>query len=456
MQVVILGGGRVGSSIADLLAANRHAVTVVERDPQLVELLDEQHQVSVLEGSASQSTTLFNAGVGSADLCLAVTGDDETNLIAASMAKAMGARRVAARVYSQIFQDRSTFDYQRHFQIDRLLSIEYFTALELSRSIRDDGELVIEHFASGAIEMQEVLITRQSNSTGKPLSALSLPSDVRIGSIQRESTTRIATAVDTVEPGDRVAFIGMAEAIEELKGKFYAKSVQRRKVVIAGGGETGVHLATLLHTRRYNVRIMERNRVRCDELTSLNVPATVLCCDARSRPNLEEESVNEASAFIACTGKDEDNILACVEAEEVGAKRRVAVIDRPDYANIVKKLGINEAVSSRAVLASHVLGLMNTGSVVERHSQILGSGIDIVELEVQPNAPVTRDTLKDVRLPSPALIGGVLHQGEAIMPSATFRFSAGDTAIALVPTARVMELAKYFCESAPAEFRVAR
>ncbi|MGL4943253.1 MAG: Trk system potassium transporter TrkA [Thermoguttaceae bacterium] len=444
MRVVILGGGMVGSAIADLLAANRHTVTVVEQDPHLVELLDEQHQVSVVEGNASRSSALFTAGVGSADLCLAVTGNDETNLIAASMAKAMGARRVAARVYSQIFHDRSTFDYQHHFGIDRLLSIEYFTALELSRRIRSEGELVIEHFVRGAIEMQEVLIARQSGSTGKPLSALSLPSDVRIGAIQRESTTQIATASDTIEPGDRVTFIGIAGAIEEIKGKFYTKSIVRKKVVIAGGGETGMHLATILNTRRYSVRVMERSRVRCDELTSRNLPATVLCCDARSRSNLEEENVGDAEAFIACTGQDEDNILACVEAEAVGVPLRVAIIDRPDYANIVTRLGIQAAVSSRAVLASHVLSMLNTGAVVVRHSHMLGSGIDIVELEVQPGAPITQAALKDVNLPSPTVIGGVVQEGEPMMPSATFQFRPGDKAIAIVHVSNVMELAKCF------------
>lgn len=434
----------VGSAIADLLAGNRHAVTVVERDAHLVDLLDEQLQVSVCHGSASQAMTLFAAGVGSADLCLAVTGDDETNLIAASMAKAMGSRRVAARVYAQIFHNRSTFDYQDHFKIDRLLSMEYFTALELSRRIRGAGEMVIEHFAHGKIEMQEVLISRQSKATGKRLAELSLPHEVRIGAIQRGSHAAIATANDTIEPGDRVTLIGISEDIEEVKTHFHTQSFRPKKVVIAGGGETGSHLASILQARHYHVRIMDRDRMRCDALNASKTRATVLCCDARSRSNLEEERVGEADAFIACTGKDEDNILACVEAEAVGVPLRVAIIDRSDYTNVITKLGIQEAVSSRMVMAQHVLSLMNTGAVVVRHSQILGNGIDIVELEVQPNSPITRDVLMNIKLPSPSIIGGVVRDGEACMPSAQFLFRAGDTAITFVGASHVVEMQRCF------------
>ena len=124
MNIVILGAGTVGTSIADLLSQREDSVTVVDIDAQKTSLINEQFDVRVVTGSASQSSILFQAGIVSADVCLAVTGSDETNLVAASIAKSMGCRRSIARVFSPVFRDLSTFDYQRHFGIDRLLSLE--------------------------------------------------------------------------------------------------------------------------------------------------------------------------------------------------------------------------------------------------------------------------------------------------------------------------------------------
>ena len=148
MRILTLGGGTVGTWIADLLCRNRHSVTVVDIDPIHTRRINDELDVRAITGSASQSSVLFQAGVMSADLCLAVTGDDEVNLVGASMAKAMGARRSIARVYAPVFRDLSTFDYQRHFGIDRLLSLEHLSATELARNIRNPGECDCREFCS--------------------------------------------------------------------------------------------------------------------------------------------------------------------------------------------------------------------------------------------------------------------------------------------------------------------
>ena len=142
MKIVVFGAGTVGSSIADLLCRNRHSVTVVDSNKEHARRINEELDVRVVHGSASESSILFQAGVIGADLCLAVTGSDEVNLVGASLAKAMGTHRAVARVYSSVFRDLSTFDYQRHFKIDRLLSLEHLSAMELARGIRAPGSLI--------------------------------------------------------------------------------------------------------------------------------------------------------------------------------------------------------------------------------------------------------------------------------------------------------------------------
>ncbi len=314
MEIVVLGAGTVGSSIANRLCREGHSVTVVDHDAERARRVYDEMDVRTVTGSAAQSSVLFQAGVLGADLCLAVTGSDEVNMIAASMAKAMGARRTIARVYASVFRDMSTFDYQRHFQIDRMLSLEHLSAMELAREIRHPGAVAVESFARGELEMQELIISEDTASIEVPLRDLKLPSGVRIGSISRGGELKIARAEDRVAPGDRITLIGTREDIDDVRGKFQKSLPPKRGVVIAGGGETGYHLARVLEGRRFAVLLLEVDRQRAEFLAAHLKHPTVVNADAQRRASLEEERVGSADVFVACTGEDEDNIMSCVEA----------------------------------------------------------------------------------------------------------------------------------------------
>ena len=378
MRIVVLGGGTVGTWIADLLCRHRHSVTVVDNNPSNCRLINNELDVRVVTGSASQSSVLFQSDVIGADLCLAVTGDDEVNIVAASMAKAMGARRSIARIYGPVFHDVSTFDYQRHFGIDRLLSLEHLTAMELARGIRNPGSVVLEHFARGELEVLEVVMEEPTKAIGVSLKDLGLPKTIRIGSIYRDGRMWIAAAEDVIELNDRITIIGNRQDVDEVKGTLQKKQSRRNTVVIAGGGETGYHLARSLQGERFSVVLMEQAVERSEFLAKHLVRSTVVQADATRRSILEEERVGSADYFIACTGDDENNIMAGVEARDIGAKNIMAVVGRPDYANVVGKLGIDLAVSPRDVLALQILGFLNTGPVISR-STLLGGGVGVYE-----------------------------------------------------------------------------
>jgi len=437
MRIVVLGAGTVGTSIAQRLCDDRHSVTVVDQDAAHVRRVNDELDVRAVTGSAAQSSVLFQAGVLGADLCLAVTGFDEVNLVAASMAKAMGARRTIARVYGPVFRDVSTFDYQRHFNIDRLLSMEHLSAMELAREIRHPGAVAVETFARGELEMQELVITQKTPAVGVPLRQLKLPAGVRIGSILRDGAMKIAGAEDRVELGDRVTLIGTRDDIDDVKDAFQREAPPKQNVVIAGGGETGYHLARVLEGRRYSVVLMERDRQRCEYLAAGLKHATVVNADAQRRAAMEEERVGSAHVFVACTGDDEDSIMACVEARELGAGTIMCVIGRPDYANVVGKLGIDHAVSPRDVTAREVMGFLNTGPVITRAPLEQGQPIDILEIEVMPGSPATRDVLAELALPPQCLIGAVMRESYVMVPGADDRFAPGDTVVALVDRSAV-------------------
>jgi trk system potassium uptake protein TrkA len=444
MRIAVLGAGTVGTSIAEMLCQHRHNVTVVDSDPAATQRADDELDVRAITGSAAQSSVLFQAGVPGTDLCLAVTGSDEANMIAASIAKAMGARRTMARVYAPVFRDLSTFDYRRHFGIDRLLSLEHLSAMELARAIRHPGSIAVENFARGELEMQELAITEKTDAIGVPLQELSFPKGVRIGSINRDGKLSIARAEDEIAVGDRISLIGSREDIDEAKAMFEIEPPEKLGVLIAGGGETGYHLARVLEGRRCGVVLMEANRPRCDFLAAHLDYTTVVHADVQRRASLEEERVGDADVFVACTGEDEDNIMACVEAKELGAKTIMALVSRPDYANVMGKLGIDRAVSPREVVAKQVLGFLNTGPVISRMPLMPGGNIDILEIEVVEEAPVTEHALAGVRFPPLCLIAAVIHGNYVKLPGADDRLRPGDTVVALVQDAVVEETVKLF------------
>ena len=464
MRVLILGGGTVGASIAEFLCKKNHQVTVVDSNPAVIHGLDSELDVGVVTGSASLSSVLFQAGVTTADLCLALTGVDEVNMVASSMAKAMGATRVAARVYAKVLRDLSTFDYGDHFHIDRLLSIEHLTAMELARRIREPGAMTIEYFAHGDLELHEVAITRESASTGVPLAELKLPPEVRIGSIHRDNAITIAAADDEIRVGDRVTILGARADVEEVKKRFNTASAVKKSVAIAGGGETGFHLAQTLANRNYLVKLIESDRDRCDWLaTQFDAKTSIICGDARRQKMLEEERIGASDFFVAATGDDENNILACFEAKSLGADNALAVINSPDYAGVIGKLRISvenndgsaqpssglkidHTVSPREVIERQIEGLLHTGPLVFDDPYLLGGKISVVELEVGPNSRVTREPLLNCQLPKRSLIASVVRDRFVQVPGGQFQMKAGDLVVALVYEDDIPTLVEAFAQ----------
>ncbi len=443
MQVVVLGAGRVGRNIAAMLAQERHEVTVVDRNPALIQRINEELDVRGLVGEAAQSSVLFQAGVGSADICLAVTGVDEVNLVAASLAKAMGTRRSVARVYAPIYRDYSTFDYRRHFRIDRLVSLEHLAAMELARAIRRSEVSLVESLVRGELEIQEVSIRSKVPAVGVPLKNLRLPRGVRVGSISRNGKWFIAGAEDVVAVGDQVMLIGAREQLAKVYDLFGIE-LSRLRVVIAGGGETGYHLAQMLDNPNFAVVLFENNPERCQFLAAHLERVTVLNADAQQRSVLEQEHVGDADVFVACTGDDEDNIIACVEALDLGVKRTMAIVARPDYANVVHKLGIEIAISPRLVLARQVRSFLTRGPVVSRIPLAERSGIFVLEIEVPERAPICGCELAQVPLPRQSLIAAVIREAYAWTPGGDDRICPGDTVVVLVRDYAIEEVIEQF------------
>ncbi|MCA9215747.1 MAG: Trk system potassium transporter TrkA [Planctomycetales bacterium] len=442
MNVVVLGAGTVGRTVAELLCGRGVDVCVMDQDPDVVRRVEEQLDVRTVCGSAYDVSKLFQAGIQAADLCLAVTSSDEVNLVGASIAREMGASRCVARVFNPIFRDTSTFDYQRHFQIDRLISLEHLTALELAKHIRSTSVMAVESFLRGGIEVHGIHVGRRVRALGIPLKDLQLPKTVRVGLIRRADASVIPGANDFVSEGDHVALIGARTELQKVVQLFEDRSGERSRVVIAGGGEIGLNLARLLERTRCHVTVLENDPERCDFIAERLPQATVLRADVKSKADLEEARVGSGDVFVACTGHDEENIVCGVEAKELGCRRLLTVVRSPDYANVLERLGIDVAVSPREAMARQIVGLVARGPVRER-SPIAGGTAEVWEIEVRKGAPITTAPLREQSM-SGALVAAI-ERGEYVkVPDADDQLRPGDTAVVMVQNAAEMEVLRLF------------
>ncbi len=443
MRIVILGAGTVGTSVAMTLYKHRHDVTIVERNPAVVQQLQDSTDALIIEGSVSHAATLFKADIMNADLCLALTDSDETNILAASLAKAMGARRTIARVFSPMFHNFSTFDYRGHFNIDRFLSLEQLTALRLARMIDQyTGVLNLEDTSSGGIVLLEFAIPASAKSVGKAIKNLGFPSGVRVGTLRRGGKNYIVSAEDVLQADDHLTLIGSQTDVNRVRKDLEAEKPRPKDIIIVGGGETGCHLARMLQ-KTHRIQILEANMERCRQLgTMLDRSVEILNADAQKR-DVQEEFVRQTDVFVACTGNDENNLMTCVEAKELGAKEVLSIINRSDYGNVVKKLGIDYSVSPREEAALEVMNFLNTGAVIFNDG-ILGSGIRLLEVEAQEDSIILSVPLKDAKLSPHCVVLAAVHAGQMCVPGADYRFSVGDTAIVVAHDRNVGEALKKF------------
>lgn len=436
MNVFIAGGGRIGYHIARLLSQEKHDVTVIEADSSRAEQVDYSLDVSTVEGNAVSVMLLQELGVGEADLFIAVMGTDELNLIAAATAKGLGARQVLARVDDPAYIE-SNILYETILGIDYILSPEALTALEIAKYIESPGMISTEDFGRGLVKMRQLRVTKSPTSAGKTLKDIQLPPGTLVGAISRNGTTIIPHGDSTIEPGDVVAFIGERDKIDKALAQFKGTEPKLQRVVIMGGGSIGLHLAQLLESRQIGVKILDWNLQRCNQIAATLKKAKVVCRDATTRTSLEQEHVDQSDVFVSCTSDDERNIMASVLAKEVGVTQTISVVHQPDFAPLVRKLGIDHAVTPRASVANRILRLVHQKTVASL--AVLEEGeVEIVELTVSEGAHIAGRALKDVDLPRGTLIASILRGDEVLVPKGNSIVWAGDSVI-LIASANLID-----------------
>ncbi len=424
MNVVIAGAGEVGTYIAERITDEGHDVTIVELDPLRAEELSQSLDVNVISGNASSVQVLRNAAVARCDLFLSLTANEEVNLVSASVAGRLGAAKTVARIDEAVLREDPAFSYQAHFGIDEMFSPHMFAALEMASFIRNPGSLAVEHFAQGTVAMRQVIVGERSRYVDRKLSELGIPKDVRIACITR-STELVIPAGDTVlQAGDTAVLIGETEKVSEFRKNFKWERSDRQRIVILGGGRIALGLARRLKPNDFRLTIIEQDPLRCERLSHALPTATVLQGDGTKLDLLMEEHVDTADFFIATSAYDEVNIMSALQVKRLGVGKTLVLIRRPDFVHLTEDLGIDHAVSPRAIMAREVLTLLQKGK--GRSLADMGAGeAEILELHLT-NATLSGRRLKDIPLSQNTLILLIKRAEQIIVPSGSTELKLDD------------------------------
>ncbi len=445
MRIVIVGAGEVGTHLSETLSIADHDVTIIERDENVVNTLQEHLDARIIRANGSSSRALLKAGVNECDFFLAMTSSDENNLVSASLAKALGARITFARVHDTTFRDNSIINYQHHFGIDHLVNPEALAAVELAKHIRNPGRVAVEDFGRGQIEVKSIEIQAGTKVTGVPLSELKLPGNLRIGLINRGEKTFVGDAQTVLCEGDKVSLFGHPDSLFEATTHFDPKSKGSKSisVTLLGGTEISISVTRLLSNPRFKIRIIEKNLSLCKSIAERLPNISVIHGDGINRRVLEEEEVGSSDFFVSCTKDDEHNVMTCLQAHKLGAKHCMLAMNRSDYIEIMGKLneslGIKLAVSPRIATANEILRYIGKKPFIE----IEDSGEDancIIEVGIGKSSSVVGKQIRDIKWPSECVIVGHEHDYNPKTPTGEDILREDDSIIVIISKTKLKEL----------------
>ncbi len=434
MNIIIVGAGEVGRHMAESLSREAHSIVVIESNAVLAHELEQSLDAKVVHGDGTSITVLLEAEVGNCDLFLALTSDNTVNMMTASMATKLEAGKVICRVHPGLQREEWLFDYRGHFGIDHIFSSERLSAIELAKFIRNPDSLVVEEVARGKIELQQVRVCDTSDAIGKMLMQLKAPERTRVAAVSRGGEHFVPTARTTIEAGDVVTIFGEPRSLKDLADRLQKKDKKDEiRVVIFGGGEYGFSLAQMLESWNCKVRILEKDPAVAEELTNRLSNTTVINTDGTVLAELEEERVGQADFFVATSTSDEDNVMTCLQAHNLGTKNCLTLIHRADYANAIsasgRHFGMIAAVSPREASRRDIEKFITTD---QYHTVKKLSAGEVIETTVNSGSIVAGKMVGEVDWPEGCILVAKMRGIHADVPGPDDVLDSGDVVYAMV------------------------
>jgi trk system potassium uptake protein TrkA len=416
VKIVILGAGRVGASVAESLCSEQNDITVIDTDGARLAELQDRFDLRTVVGNAAQPSTLRAAGADDADMVIATTQSDETNLVACHLAALVfNVPTRIARVRAADFQDHPELVGEGAFSVDHLIVPEKTVTDYIDKLVAFPEALQVLEFAGGRVSLIAVRAYAGGPLVQRPIREIRshIPNvDSRIVAIFRGDRTIYADGDTMIESGDEVFFLAASEHIRAVMSELRRMDKPVRRVMLAGGGRIGLRLAHRLGAR-LEVRIIEPDLKRCEYLASQLPPGVlVLNGDATDEDLLEEESVGDMDLFVAVTSDDEDNIMASLLAKKMGARRTIALINRRAYADLVEGGRIDIAIVPAQATIGELLAHVRRGDVAAVHSLRRGAAeaLEAIAHGDAKSSKVVGRRIEQLDLPQGATIGAIVRE----------------------------------------------
>lgn len=443
MKIVIAGAGEVGSHVAKLLSREDQDITLIDADATKLSVLDANYNLLTRRGSPTSFAVLKAAGVEKCDLFIAVTPYENTNVIACSIAKSLGAVKTVARIDNYEFMTCENREFFARHGVNAMIYPEYLAAQEIVTALERSWVRNWFELHNGELIVVGVKIRENSQVAGLKLKELTMSNHYfHVSAIKRRHETLIPCGDDTLRPNDILYVTTTREHVDELRTLCGKKHHDVRRVMIMGGSRIALRLIALAGDR-YKFTIIESNRDRCQDLCERCANTTIVYGDARDIDTLREEGVNDADAFIALTDSSETNILTCLTAKECGVKKTIAEVENIQLISEAENLNIGTIVNKKLLASSKVFQMMIDADVNSSQFMALADA-DVAEIEVKPHAKVTKALVKDLKLTRDMTIAALIRDGKGMLVNGMTQIREGDHVVVVCLAGALHKIEKYF------------
>ena len=453
MYIIIAGAGVVGSHIASLLIEAKHEVAIIEQSSEIVDNVRRQLEVNTIIGNAATPRVLRETGVHRADLIIAVTNNDETNILTCFLAKELGAAMTVARVrnpeYSGYFITAAKSPptlrkviRPRSLGIDVFINPEFEVAKEITNLFSSFYLSPVENFADGRVQIKEFKVG-EKRSFKKALGKIKFTKPCVVAAISRAGEIITPTADEIIQQGDHIYLVASRECMDDLGEMFAQPQRPVKNVVILGGGYVGFLVAEGLHKYGISVKVIEKDISRGEEIAAKLEGATVLQGDGTDRDFLIEQEVPSADAFVATTENDELNILCGLLAKNLGVPRSVILVNKPGYIPLAEAIGIDVASSPPLLTAGKIAHFILHGGAISA-AYIGGKEIQAVEFVTGSKAHVAQRKISKAGLPKEAIVGAIVRNNQVIIPPNDSTIQPGDHVVIISPLSVIPDVEKLF------------
>ena len=438
MNIIICGAGMVGFSISKQLQAQGHSVTVIDQSSEDIKRINDTQDVKGIVGRATLPSVLESAGAKDTDMIIAVTRNDEINMIVCQIASSLfNISKKIARIRSQEFLEGkwSRLYSKSNIPIDVIISPEREVAKSLFRKLEAPGALDNVPFVKDKVKLLEILIEKKCPIANIALSDLTkkFPEfKAYIFGAERKDKFVFFKKNDQMKVGDKVYLVVSTDQINKLLSVFGHDEKVAKKILIIGGGNVSLHLAKLLEgSEGLRTKIIEKNKVRAEQIASELSSSIVICGDPLDEKILKEANIEEIETVFALTEDDEDNIMACVLAEKyTPSKRTIAIINKQNYNILQESLKIDDLVDPRMATVSTIMKHVHMGTIDTVYS-LLDGQYEFLEAKILESSELVNKSIKDSNLPDQVRIGAIVRNDKVMMPSSKFIFEKDDIVIVL-------------------------